>query len=98
MNLQGDGHQTQCSEGQVSLYRYITEGGGKDPMIVHSYRGLTLTSVAVVGKVLILKDVLLEAGIPHINRGLQEGGCMCADCVDAIYATQEAMAQWLCSC
>ena len=81
------------------MCRYTTEGGtgGKDDC-AQLQRTDTDISIAVVGKVLILKDVLLEAGIPHINWGSQEGGCMCIDCADAIYATQEAMAQWLCSC
>ena len=50
----------------------IYKGGGKDPLDVHSYRGITLTSV--VSKVLEfllldrLKLVLLEAGLPHVNQ------------------------------
>ena len=74
----------------------VYKGGGKDPMDVHRYRGVALTSV--VGKVLEflilgrLQFVLLEAGIPHINQSAYRKGVSCAD---MIFATQEVIARYL---
>ena len=62
-------------------------GSGKDPLMMDSYRGITLTSVvAEVLEFLILgrmDGLLLEAGIPHIAKpdGLQkEDLCRCDLC------------------
>ena len=50
----------------------VYKGGGKDPLKVDSYRGVTLTSV--VAKVLEflvlerLQPVFMEAGLPHVNQ------------------------------
>ena len=74
----------------------IYKGGGKDPLDVHSYRGITLTSV--VSKVLEfllldrLKLVLLEAGLPHINQSAYVSNVSCAD---AICATQVVVARYV---
>ena len=50
----------------------VYKGGGKDPLKIYSYRGITLTSmVAKVLEFLLLERlhcVFLEAGLPHINQ------------------------------
>ena len=85
----------------------IYKGGGKDPLKVDSYRGITLTSM--VSKVLItltsmvskvleflllehLELVFMEADLPHINQSAYRKAVSCAD---AIFATQEVVAKYL---
>ena len=50
----------------------VYKGGGKDPFLVNSYRGITVTStIAKVLEFLILgrlEAVFSEAGIPHVNQ------------------------------
>ena len=71
----------------------IYKGGGKDPLDVHSYRGITLTSgVAKVLEFLLLdrlKLVLLEAGLPHINQSAYMSNVSCTD------DTQEVVARYV---
>jgi len=61
----------------------VYKGGGKDPLRMDSYCGITLTSViAKVLESLVLErmqDILKEAGIPHINHavGIQEKDFLC---------------------
>ena len=70
--------------------------GGKDPLRVDSYRGVTLTSV--VAKVLEffflewLRLVFMEAGLSHVNKSAYR---MAVSCADAIFATQNIVARYL---
>ena len=74
----------------------VYKGGGKDPMNVDSYRGITLTSM--VSKVLEfllleqLESVFLEAGLPHVNQSAYRRTVSYAD---VIFATQETVARYL---
>ena len=67
----------------------IYKGGGKDPLNINSYRGVTLTSVtAKVLEFLVLERmqvIFLEAGIPHRNQTAYQKDVSCAD---AIFSTQ----------
>ena len=74
----------------------IYKGGGKDPLKVNSYRGITLTStVSKAMEFLLLEHlelVFMEAGLPHINQStyrkvVSYGG--------AIFAAQEVVAKYL---
>ena len=74
----------------------IYKGGGKDPLKIDSYRGITLTSM--VSKVLEflllgrLDLVFMEAGLPHVNQSAYRKAVSCSD---AIFATQEVVAKYL---
>jgi len=74
----------------------VYKGGGKDPLRVNSYRGVTLSSI--VAKVLEflcldrLQMVFLEADLPHVNQTAYRKSVSCAD---AIFATQEVIARYL---
>ena len=74
----------------------VYKGGGKDPLLMNSYRGITLTSIlSKVLKFLILDrlhDLLEVAGIPHINQTAYRRKVSCAD---AIFATQEVIAKYV---
>ena len=74
----------------------VYKGGGKDPMKMDSYRGITLTSmVAKVLEFLLLErleSIFLEAGLPHINQSAYRKGVSCGD---AVFATQEVIAKYL---
>ena len=74
----------------------VYKGGGKDPLRVDSYRGVTLTSmVAKVLEFLFLERlqlVFMEAGLPHVNQSAYRKAVSCAD---AIFATQEIIARYL---
>ena len=74
----------------------IYKGGGKDPLDVNSYRGITLNSVlSKVLETLILnrlEPLFMEAGIPHPNQSAYRKGVSCAD---AIFATQEVINRYL---
>ena len=74
----------------------VYKGGGKDPLKIDSYRGITLTSmVAKVLEFLLLERlhcVFLEAGLPHINQTAYRRAVSCAD---AIFVTQELIAKYL---
>ena len=80
----------------LSLKQGITipvfKGGGKDPLNVNSYRGITLNSViSKIMELLILNrvnPVLMEAGFPHPNQSAYRSKVSCAD---AIFATQEVV-------
>ena len=74
----------------------VYKGGGKDPFLVNSYRGITVTST--IAKVLEflnlgrLEAVFSEAGIPHVNQTAYRKKVSCAD---AILATQEVIARYV---
>ena len=74
----------------------IYKGGGKDPLDVSSYRGITLNSVlSKVLETLILnrlEPLFMEAGIPHPNQSAYRKGVSCAD---AVFATQEVINRYL---
>ena len=74
----------------------VYKGGGKDPLKVNSYRGVTLTSmVAKVLEFLVLERlqmIFLEANLPHINQTAYRKSVSCAD---AIFATQEVIARYM---
>ena len=59
----------------------VYKGSGRDPVETDSYRGVTLSSVlAKMLEMLVLgrmRDLLREAGIPHINQTVSEEGIMC---------------------
>ena len=74
----------------------IFKGGGKDPLLINNYRGITVNSVlSKVLEILILsrlEPTLSEVGFPHLNE--------CAyrkhiGCTDAIFATQELIARYI---
>ena len=70
----------------------IYKGRGKDPLLVSSYRGITLSSVITkLFEVIILRRLspcLEDAGFPDISQTAYQNG---VSCVDAIYATQETL-------
>ena len=74
----------------------VYKGGGKDPLNVNSYRGITLNSV--ISKVLEtlilnrLEPLFMEAGLPHPNQSAYRKSVSCAD---AIFATQEVINRYL---
>ena len=74
----------------------VYKGGGKDPLKVDSYRGVTLTSmVAKVLEFLVLERMqsnFMGAGLPHVNQSAYRRAVSCAD---AIFATQEVIAKYL---
>ena len=74
----------------------VYKSGGKDPLKVDSFQGVTLTStLAKVLEFLIVDRVqlfLLEAGLPHVNQSAYQRGMSCAE---AIFATQETIAQYM---
>ena len=63
----------------------VYKGGGKDPMKIDSYRGITLTSmVAKVLEFLLLQRIVLvflEAGLPHINQSAYRRSVSCEEIV-----------------
>ena len=67
----------------------VYKGKGKDPMVTHSYRGITLSSViAKAFEIVILNrmsPVLDRLGFPDINQTAFQKGISCAD---AIFSTQ----------
>ena len=73
----------------------IYKGGGKDPLDVNSYRGITLN--LVISKVLEslilgrLEPPFMEAGLPHPNQSAYRKRVSCAD---AIFATQEVISRY----
>ena len=81
---------------QTGDYYPIYKGGGKDPLDVNSYRGITLNSV--ISKVLEslildrLEPLFVEAGLPHPNQSAYRKKVSCAD---AIFATQEVVNRYL---
>ena len=74
----------------------VYKGSGRDPVKTDSYRGVTLSSVlAKMLEMLVLgrmRDLLREAGIPHINQTAYQRRVSCAD---AIFATQEGIARYV---
>ena len=71
----------------------VFKGGGKDPLSMNNFRGVTLTSV--IAKVLVLERLqpfLLEVGIPHRNQTAYQRAISCAD---AIFFTQETIARYM---
>ena len=74
----------------------VYKGGGKDPLLVGNYRGVTLSSVVTkVLEFLVLERlhmVFLEASIPHPNQSAYRKRVSCAD---AIFASQEVVARYL---
>ncbi len=70
----------------------VYKGQGKDPLLVNSYRGITLSSVlAKLLEIVLLQrlsPVLEDLGVPDsLQTAYQKG----ISCMDAIYATQEAL-------
>ena len=66
---------------------------GRDPSKMNSYRGVTLSSVIaklleslVLGR---MRDLLVEAGIPHVNQSAYMKG------INAIFVTQEVIARYV---
>ena len=74
----------------------IYKGGGKDPLNVNSYRGITINSV--ISKVLEtlilnrLEPLFIDSGVPHPNQSAYRKHVSCAD---AIFATQEVINWYL---
>ena len=81
----------------------VYKGGGKDPLDVNSYRGITLNSViSKVLELLILErldPLFTDAGLPHPNQSAYRRNVSCAD---AIFATQtdtcKKIARCTCAC
>jgi len=73
----------------------IYKGGGKDPLDTNSYHGITLTPVlAKVLELLILdrlQDMLMEKGLPLLNR---TGDLKKVLCTEAIFSTLEVISQF----
>ena len=74
----------------------VYKGGGKDPLKIDSYRGITPTSmVAKVLEFLLLEClelVFVEAGLPHINQSAYRRA---VSCEDAVFASQEIVAKYI---
>ena len=74
----------------------VYKGKGKDPMVTHSYRGITLSSViAKTFEIVILNrmsPVLDRLGFPDINQTAFQKGISCAD---AIFSTQEVLLHYI---
>ena len=74
----------------------VFKGHGKDPFLVDGYRGINVTSVlAKVLESLVLDRMgltLQEAGVPHLNQTAYRRYIGCAE---ALFATQEAIAQYV---
>ena len=74
----------------------VFKGHGKDPFLVDSYRGITVTSVlAKVLESLVLDRMgltLQEAGVPHLNQTAYRRHI---GCVEALFVTQEAIARYV---
>ena len=74
----------------------IYKGGGRDPLDVYSYRGITLNSA--LSKVLeslilcTLVPLLSNSGILHPNQSAYRKGVSCAD---TIFATQEMINRYM---
>ena len=74
----------------------VYKGGGKEPLNVNSYRGITINSV--ISKVLEtlilnrLEPLFMDAGVPHPNQSAYRKSVSCAD---AIFATQEVLNRYL---
>ena len=73
----------------------VYKGKGKDPLIQHSYRGITLTSVLAKTFEFVLLDRLLpiisDALIPQLTQTAYQKGVSCSE---AIFACQEAIAKF----
>ena len=74
----------------------VYKGGGRDPLLPGSYRGITLSSVvSKVLETLLLNRLqmnLAEANIPHTNQSAYSKRVSCSD---ATFATQEVIARYL---
>ena len=74
----------------------VFKGGGKDPLWVDNYRGITLTLMfAKVLEFLVLgrlAAVFTDVGVPHINQTAYSKKVSCAD---AVFAIQEVIAKYL---
>ena len=72
----------------------IFKGGGKDPLLINNYRGITVNSVlSKVLEILILsrfEPTLSEVDFPHLNQSAYRKH---TGCTDAIFATQELIAR-----
>lgn len=70
----------------------IYKRNGKDPLLVNSYRGITLSSVIIkVFEIILLQrltPLLEETGFPDLSQTAYRKGMSCSD---AIYATQETL-------
>jgi len=71
----------------------IYKGGGKDPLDVNSYRGISVISKVLEYLILDrLEPLFMEAGLPHPNQSAYRKRVSCAD---AIFATQEVINRYL---
>ena len=74
----------------------IFKGGGKAPLLINNYRGITVNSVlSKVLEMLILsrlEPTLSEVGFPHLNQSAYRKHI---GCTDAIFATQELIARYI---
>ena len=74
----------------------IFKGGGKDPLLINNYRGITVNSVlSKVLEMLILsrlEPTLSEVDFPHLNQSAYRKHI---GCTDAIFATQEFIARYI---
>ena len=81
---------------KMGLVVPVYKGGGKDPMKMDSYRGITIAPI--ISKVLEflilgrLQDSLQMAGIPHINQTAYRKKTSCAD---AIFASLEMISHYM---
>ena len=74
----------------------IYKGGGKDPLLINNYRGITVNSMfSKVLEILILsrlEPTLSEVDFPHLNQSAYRKH---TGCTDAIFATQELIARYI---
>ena len=81
---------------KMGLLSPVFKGRGRDPQLVDSYRGITVTSV--IAKVLesLVRDrmgeTLFEAGIPHLNQTAYRRHVGCAE---ALFVMQEVIARYV---
>ena len=68
----------------------VYKGGGKDPLDVQSYRGISLNSVIskILERLILdhLEPVYSGGGIPHPNQSAYRKGISCADAKNICYA------------
>ena len=71
----------------------VYKGGGKDPLEVDSFRGVTSTSTLTKVLEFLIVDrlqlFLLEPGLPHVYQSAYRRGI---SSTEAIFATQETIA------
>ena len=71
----------------------VYKGGGKDPLEVDSFQGVTSTSTLTKVLEFLIVDrlqlFLLEPGLPHVNQSAYRRGI---SSTEVIFATQETIA------